>query len=74
MNCLGFTNNNCYLWLLIILLILCCCGNGCISNILEKICGCGPLIPIILLILCCCGGHGDRPMREPKGFPGCGCK
>lgn len=72
MNCMGFTNNtNWYLWLLIIIL-LCCGGCGCISNILEKICGCGYLVPILLVLLCCCGDKEKRP--EPKIFPGCTCK
>lgn len=73
MNCLCF-NNNCYLWLLIIMLILCCCKNGCVNDIIEKICGCGPLIPVILFMLCACNGNGEKCQREPKGFPGCNCK
>lgn len=73
MNCLGFANNNCYLWLLIILFVICCCGNGCIGNILDKLCGCGPLLPLLIVLLCCCGGGDKCPPREPK-FPGCGCK
>ncbi|MBQ7408315.1 MAG: chorion class high-cysteine HCB protein 13 [Clostridia bacterium] len=74
MNCLGFLNdNNCYLWLLIIILIICCGGCGCITNIIEKICNCGCLIPILLVLLCVCGGNKGG-MREHKGFNGCGCK
>lgn len=73
MNCFGFLNDNCNLWLLIILLIICCGGCGCVNKIIDKICGCGCLLPILLVLLCCCdkGGCG----REPKPpFPGCGCK
>lgn len=72
-NCFGLPDNNCYLWLLIVI-FLCCGGCGCIGNIIEKICGCGALLPILLVLLCCCGGC-DKTPREPK-FPGlgCGCK
>ena len=73
-NCSGFMNNcNCYLWLLIIILLTCCGGCGCINNIVEKICGCGYLLPLLLVILCCCGTERNRP-RETKPFPGCTCK
>ena len=73
MNCMGLMgNSNCYLWLLIIILLLCCGGCGCINNIVEKICGCGYLIPLLLVILCCCGDK-NKP-REPKMFTGCTCK
>ena len=71
-NCFGLMNNNCYLWLLIIILLLCCGGCGCINNIIEKLCGCGYLLPLLLVLLCCCGEKGG--VREPKPFPGCGCK
>ncbi len=67
MNFFGF-NDNCCLYILIILLIVCLCGNGCLSNIIDKICGCGWLLPIVIALLCCCKGG-----KKPYGI-GCGCK
>ena len=70
MNC--FMGNNFYLYLLIIMLILCC--NGCLNDIVGKICECWYLIPIVVLLLCCCNkgqGHGNKGIG---GNYGCGCK
>lgn len=60
--------NNCYLYLLIILLILCC--NGCLKDIIGKLCDCSYLLPIVLLLLCCNKDTG----KNIGGNFGCGCK
>ena len=69
MNCFGFNNDNCCLYILIILLLLCVCGSGCLNGIIDKICNCGCLLPVILVLLCCCKGGG-----KPFAIGGCGCK
>ncbi len=70
MNLFGFGGDNCCLYILIILLVLCCCGNGCLNGIIDKICGCGWLIPILLVLCCCCGNKGGS-CGKPYGL-GCG--
>ena len=60
LNCLGI-GDNCCLWMLIIILILCLCKNGCLNGIIDKICGCGCLLPVLLLLLCCCKGGKGGP-------------
>ena len=72
MNCFGFNNDNCCLYILIILLVLCLCGNGCIGDIVNKVCNSGCLLPIIIaLLLCNCN---NKPSRPYGIGPGCGCK
>ncbi len=71
MNYFGFNNDNCCLYILIILLVLCLCGNGCLNGIIDKICGCGPILPIVLLLLCCCNKGGNH---KSFNIGGCGCK
>lgn len=66
MNCLCGNNN--YLYILIILLALCC--NGCLNDIIGKICECWYIIPIILLLLCCT----KNTHKGMGGNFGCGCK
>ena len=70
LNCLGI-GDNCCLWMLIIILILCLCKNGCLNGIIDKICGCGCLLPVLLLLLCCCKGGKGGP---DFGFGGGCCK
>ena len=59
-NLFGFGNDNCCLYILIILLVLCVCGNGCLNGIIDKILGCGCLLPIVIALLCCCN-KGQKP-------------
>ncbi|MBR2377508.1 MAG: hypothetical protein IKA85_07075 [Clostridia bacterium] len=70
MNCFGFNNDNCCLYILIILLVLCLCGNGCLNGIIDKLCGCSWILPIVLLLLCC----NNKGPQKPFSIGGCGCK
>ena len=67
MNC---NFNNCYLYILIILLLLCC--NGCVTDIIGKLCDCKYLIPLALVYFCCCGDKKGFDKGFGGGF-GCGC-
>ncbi len=71
-NCFGFNNDNCSLYILIILLVLCLCGNGCLNDIINKVCNSGCILPVaIALLLCCCNKGGHKPYGLNGG---CGCK
>ena len=70
LNCTGI-GDNCCLWMLIIILIICLCKNGCLNGIIDKICGCGGLLPVLMLLLCCCKGGKGGP---EFGFGGGCCK
>ncbi len=68
MNCFGFGENNCYLWILILILLFCCKGCGGIEGVCGLFDKCGCILPVLLaFLLCCCKDKGGH-------YGGCGCK
>ncbi len=67
MNCFGFGENNCCLWILILILLFCCRGSNVIDGVCGLLNGCGgAILPIALaLLLCSC-----RDRETPR----CGCR